>query len=100
MKAEKRVVKTKNGFRTYIWTKLLSQRNEPFDCRNYALVAVRLPFSGINLETMARDTYEPPKKGKSTFGATQASVSSEGKPPWEQRQQSSQQFGAANRPVQ
>lgn len=53
--AESRIVKAKYGFKTYIWAKRLSQRNEPFDCRNYALGALRLPYSGINLDTMKRD---------------------------------------------
>jgi len=53
--AERRIVKAKNGFRTYIWVKRLSQRNEPFDCRNYALGALCIPHSGIYLDTMAPD---------------------------------------------
>jgi phage terminase large subunit GpA-like protein len=55
--AERRIVKAKHGFRTYIWTKRLSQRNEPFDCRNYALGAMALPYSGIKLDTMTRDLW-------------------------------------------
>jgi phage terminase large subunit GpA-like protein len=56
--AESRVVKSKHGFRTYIWTKRLSQRNEPFDCRNYALGALVIPYSGMNLESMGRDVLD------------------------------------------
>jgi phage terminase large subunit GpA-like protein len=61
--AERRIVKAKNGFHTYIWIKRLSQRNEPFDCRNYALAAVAMPLTGIKLDTMSRDEYKPPKPG-------------------------------------
>jgi phage terminase large subunit GpA-like protein len=70
--AERRIVKAKNGFRTYIWVKRLSQRNEPFDCRNYALGALCLPWSGINLETMKPDTEpeaEPTNEPPTAFGA-------------------------------
>jgi phage terminase large subunit GpA-like protein len=68
--AEHRIVKSKHGFRTYIWIKRLSQRNEPFDCRNYALAAMRMPMSGIKLDKMKRDVFEPPKdtEGKTPFG--------------------------------
>jgi phage terminase large subunit GpA-like protein len=55
--AERRITKAKHGFRTYIWIKRLSQRNEPFDCRNYALGGIAIPFSGIDLEKMKRDTF-------------------------------------------
>jgi phage terminase large subunit GpA-like protein len=101
--AERRIVKSKHGFRTYIWTKRLSQRNEPFDCRNYALGAARLPYSGIKLDTMQRDLYEPPKdegKGPTTFGAQPMSevggagtgmASTSPTPP--------SKFGASNRPL-
>ena len=67
--AETRIVKAKFGFKTYIWSKRLSQRNEPFDCRNYALGALRLPFAGINLETMKRDELAPADAAPSAFGA-------------------------------
>jgi phage terminase large subunit GpA-like protein len=92
--AERRIVKSKNGFRTYLWTKRLSQRNEPFDCRNYALAALSLPYSGINLEKMQRDTYEPPKTSdgrSSRFGAV---APAQGEPPT-----SGGAFGAQNRPL-
>jgi phage terminase large subunit GpA-like protein len=74
--AESRIVKSKFGFRTYIWSKKLSQRNEPFDCRNYALGALRLPFIGVNLETMQRDLFvEDGKPQQAKFGMqTQTNV--------------------------
>jgi phage terminase large subunit GpA-like protein len=56
--AEQRKIKSKNGFRTFIWVKRLSQRNEPFDCRIYALAGIVLPYTGINLEEMKRDLVE------------------------------------------
>jgi phage terminase large subunit GpA-like protein len=105
--AESRIVKAKNGFRTYIWVKRLSQRNEPFDCRNYALGACRIPFSGIDLEKMARDLYVRPseerKQDASAFGAHGIALPSElsesshvVKPTARQ----SRQFGAQNRPLE
>jgi phage terminase large subunit GpA-like protein len=73
--AERRVVKAKNGFRTYIWSKRLSQRNEPFDCRNYALGAVAIPWTGIKLDTMKRDVAEPTTdKPPAHFGARQGTT--------------------------
>jgi phage terminase large subunit GpA-like protein len=70
--AESRIVKAKHGFKTYIWIKRLSQRNEPFDCRNYALAGVALPMTGIRLDDMKPDYYEAPKDidpKDSKFGA-------------------------------
>lgn len=70
--AEQRIVKHRHGFKTYIWEKRLSQRNEPFDCRNYALAGLVLPFAGINLETMKRDLLAPedePPPPPARFGA-------------------------------
>jgi phage terminase large subunit GpA-like protein len=58
LKAEHREIRHKLGFRTYVWTKLPSQRNEPFDCRILALAALVMPSSGINLDTMSRDVFE------------------------------------------
>jgi phage terminase large subunit GpA-like protein len=72
LKAEHRVIRHKLGFRTYVWTKLPSQRNEPFDCRILALAALVMPSSGIKLDTMSRDVFEkePAKVGQasSMFG--------------------------------
>jgi len=71
--AESRVVKSQHGFRTYIWIKRLSQRNEPFDCRNYAMAALALS-PRLKLDTMPRDLWLTPKtttSGPSTFGAQQ-----------------------------
>jgi phage terminase large subunit GpA-like protein len=68
--AEQRIIKHKHGFRTYIWIKRVSQRNEPFDVRNYALAALHLPHSGIKLDTMTRDILDPPSApARSRYGA-------------------------------
>ena len=103
--AERRITKAKHGFRTYIWIKRLSQRNEPFDCRNYALAAVSLPYAGINLDKMSRDEYRPPAADDDTptsFGAQQGTYTDfrvtevpAGKPHTKQAK-----FGAQNRPMQ
>jgi phage terminase large subunit GpA-like protein len=101
--AERRIVKSKHGFRTYIWMKRLSQRNEPFDCRNYALAMVALPNTGINLETMPRDIWTPSREMVSTdkrFGVqgdTFTEVPSESRGPSQQNPGS--RFGAQNRPI-
>jgi phage terminase large subunit GpA-like protein len=76
LKAEHREIRHKLGFRTYVWTKLPSQRNEPFDCRVLALAALSMPSSGIDLEKMSRDIItENSNAGteqvKSPFGAQQ-----------------------------
>ena len=68
--AERRVVKAKLGFKTYIWTKRLSQRNEPFDCRVLALAALTMPWSGIRLDSMPRDIDEEVKdEAEAVYGA-------------------------------
>jgi len=75
--AERRIVKSKNGFKTYIWTKRLSQRNEPFDCRVLALAALTMPWSGIRLDSMPRDVYDhaaPPPPEAVPFGAQKQSM--------------------------
>lgn len=59
--AERRIVRAKHGFRTFIWQKRLSQRNEPFDCRNLCLAMVALPNTGIDLDKMKRDIWAPSK---------------------------------------
>jgi phage terminase large subunit GpA-like protein len=81
--AERRIVKAKHGFRTYIWIKRLSQRNEPFDCRNYALAALVMPWVGIKLDEMNRDEFRPPKDDKpppSKFGAQNPKTAPVGSP--------------------
>lgn len=101
--AERRTVKLKNGFRTYMWVKRASQRNEPFDCRNYALAGVAMPLSGIKLESMARDIYALPaaeKKAPSRFGVQVSDheiMSTQGPRPQQDTPRST--FGAANRPI-
>jgi phage terminase large subunit GpA-like protein len=96
--AERRIVKAKLGFRTYIWTKRLSQRNEPFDCRNYALAALAMPSSGIHLDTMRRDIFSVAEtKNESTvFGAQARSMTA---PPPPSQGESRGGFGAQNRPL-
>jgi phage terminase large subunit GpA-like protein len=99
--AERRIVKAKNGFHTYLWMKRLSQRNEPFDCRNYALAAVALPLSGIKLDTMSRDLWTPPDpKATPTarFGAQKA-VDIYASDVGPVTGAGGGTFGAANRPV-
>jgi phage terminase large subunit GpA-like protein len=97
--AERRIVKSKHGFRTYIWIKRLSQRNEPFDCRNYALAGVAMPWSGIRLDTMKRDVFEPDAKeeNKSPFGARSMM---DNRPRRKPNDEGGTTFGAANRPVE
>jgi phage terminase large subunit GpA-like protein len=96
--AERRIVKHKFGFPTYIWSKRLSQRNEPFDCRNYALGALVMPWTGIKLDTMKRDEYTPPDKlptdQGSHFGARSMIT------PESPGREGGARFGAANRPVE
>jgi phage terminase large subunit GpA-like protein len=64
LRAEQRVMKSKNGFKTYVWIKRLSQRNESWDVFVYALAALQLPHSGIRLDTMKRDAFTPPTDGR------------------------------------
>jgi phage terminase large subunit GpA-like protein len=102
--AERRVVKSKFGFKTYQWIKRLSQRNEPFDCRNYAMGAVRIPYQGINVETMQRDifTVTDAKVEETQFGAQKQRMIAEqthkaafGPQPEQRRSK----FGAQNGPI-
>jgi phage terminase large subunit GpA-like protein len=70
LRSEQRIIKHKNGFKTYQWIKRASQRNESWDVFVYALAALLLPHSGIKLDTMKRDTFTPsdePRK-QSKFG--------------------------------
>jgi phage terminase large subunit GpA-like protein len=99
--AETRITKSKHGFKTYIWAKLLSQRNEPFDCRNYALGALVLPHAGIRLETMERDLYRAaPEQKPSLFGAQNVSIDMAGPPRMsEQAAPAAAKFGVVNRPI-
>jgi len=97
--AESRIVKSKWGFKTYIWSKRLSQRNEPFDCRNYSMAALTMPWVGIKLDSMKRDIYEPPdekKKAPSKFGIKgQVNVYGE----VAAARPSDSGFGAINKPI-
>jgi phage terminase large subunit GpA-like protein len=99
--AERRIVKHKHGFRTYIWTKLLSRRNEPFDCRNYALGGLRIPWQGIDLEKMKPDIYDgAPVVAKEMFGAqSKSALPNESMRAREQPTQEQGGFGAQNRGV-
>jgi phage terminase large subunit GpA-like protein len=105
--AERRVVKSKHGFRTYIWSKLLSQRNEPFDCRNYALAALAMPLSGIRLDTMKRDVFtskerETEQRVGPAFGAQRQSMMTEQQQPARVQQYGGEprsMFGARNRGI-
>jgi phage terminase large subunit GpA-like protein len=102
--AERRIVKAKHGFKTYIWIKRLSQRNEPFDCRNYALGALRIPWQGINLETMERDLFTTTdakaEQQTSIFGAKRGmNISSEVILPPAGPPEKQSNFGAQNGPI-
>jgi phage terminase large subunit GpA-like protein len=90
--AERRIVKSRHGFRTYIWTKRLSQRNEPFDCRNYALAALAMPNTGIRLDEMSRDLMQAVTARPTTHFGVQGS-SGPSAPT------GSSGFGAQNRPI-
>jgi phage terminase large subunit GpA-like protein len=96
--AERRIVKAKHGFHTYIWIKRLSQRNEPFDCRNYALGCVAMPMTGINLATMNRDEFHRPDPGDvkpARFGVQKPGEQ------WQSHgtERGPSKFGAKNRPL-
>jgi phage terminase large subunit GpA-like protein len=105
--AEQRVAKSKFGFKTYVWTKRLSQRNESWDCFVYALAALLLPHTGIKLDTMKRDTItisdEEAKKAPASFGAqqTQGEIMREASDmrPTRRSGEPPTQFGAVNRPI-
>jgi phage terminase large subunit GpA-like protein len=108
LRAEQRIMKSKFGFKTYVWIKRISQRNESWDCFVYALAALQLPHSGIRLDTMQRDTItitddEQKTKQSAKFGAQRApEVMREAAPPTHREEQAQQQrskFGAVNRPV-
>lgn len=101
--AETRIVKSKFGFKTYMWAKRLSQRNEPFDCRNYALGALAIPHAGMNLATMQRDVLEiddKPPPAVSTFGAQrpQAEIMADA-PAYGMSAPKIGGFGAMNQPI-
>ena len=90
--AERRIVKSRHGFRTYIWVKRLSQRNEPFDCRNYAQGALAIT-PGAKLDAMKRDvlqTKDQQAENRVPFGARQFSTKPVDTP---------SKFGAQNRPI-
>jgi phage terminase large subunit GpA-like protein len=112
LRAEQRVMKSKHGFKTYIWIKRLSQRNESWDVFVYALAALQLPHSGIRLDTMKRDAFAPPtddpQRTKSAFGAqavpaalasdtSLASSAQRAQTPSAVRARA--RFGAINRPI-
>jgi phage terminase large subunit GpA-like protein len=94
--AEQRIVKHKHGFRTYIWVKRLSARNEPFDCRNYALAAVAVPHTGIKLDSMKRDEFSTLPQGNTMKFGAQKRTALEPPPA---SGDSSTSFGASNHPL-
>jgi phage terminase large subunit GpA-like protein len=107
LRAEQRIVKSKHGFKTYIWMKRLSQRNESWDCFVYALAALQLPHSGIKVDTMRRDTItitddEAKKAQKSAFGVQPARnplAQPEPEPMRHSERVVATKFGAVNRPI-
>ena len=106
LRAEQRIMKSKHGFKTYVWVKRISQRNESWDCFVYAVAALLLPHNGIKLDSMSRDVFSPVVSDRraqtSTFGAQKASALVEEAQPTrpsatartEQRQRA--RFGAIN----
>lgn len=96
--AERRVIKHKHGFRTYFWTKRPSQRNEPFDCRNYNLAMVALPNTGIDLDKMKRDIWAPSKDitPQKRFGSQGSALVGTAH---ERQAQTESVFGAQNRGI-
>jgi phage terminase large subunit GpA-like protein len=95
--AERRVAKSKFGFRFYVWAKQLSQRNEPFDCRVLALAALALmPF--IKLDTMQPDILDvtDEKHEASVFGARRTATAGSDAELWGLPKSP---FGAQNKPV-
>jgi phage terminase large subunit GpA-like protein len=114
LRAEQRIVKSKFGFKHYVWIKRLSQRNESWDVFVYALAALQLPHSGIRLDTMKRDTFSPPtgdpRRTTSAFGVQTPAESSpfidDIRKPTQHAQQAQRapaqaaaRFGAINRPI-
>lgn len=102
--AESRIVKSKYGFKTYLWVKRLSQRNEPFDCRNYALAALVMPSSGIKLDAMKRDALSPEDEKampRPHFGAQAMPNVLHDAPyaPTSGQQKTAPSWGAVNRPI-
>jgi phage terminase large subunit GpA-like protein len=112
LRAESRITKSKYGFKTYVWTKRVSQRNESWDCFVYALAATRLPHSGIKLattarngvklETMTRDvlfeSQTNESKQSAKFGAQSMATDLVEKPK-QAAPVNKTQFGAMNRPI-
>jgi phage terminase large subunit GpA-like protein len=106
LQAEQRVAKHKFGFKTYVWVKRVSQRNESWDCFVYALAALLLPYSGIHLEKMKRDTItitDDEAKTATTqhFGAQkmQTPISEPTHRTQSAEQQRRARFGAQNPPI-
>ena len=101
--AQRRIVKSKHGFRTYIWIKRLSQRNEPFDCKVLALATLAMPWSGIKLDEMQRDEYmssdAAADQTQIPFGARQASVAGFESAPLHAPLGAGTKFGAINKPL-
>jgi phage terminase large subunit GpA-like protein len=104
--AESRITKAKWGYKTYIWTKPTSQRNEPFDCRILALAALVMPSSGIHLDTMSRDVISlaEEEKTRARFGVQQPQADIIQDAPLVasqpvKAQQRPVKFGAQNRPI-
>lgn len=72
--SEKRTIKYKNGFPHFVWVKKdrgEHERNEPFDCRNYAQAAIEI--AAVPLKKKAKKqtekAKEPNKETKKAAGA-------------------------------
>ena len=105
LRAEQRIMKSKHGFPTYVWTKRLSQRNESWDDFVYALAALQLPHSGIKLDTMERDCFVPVagKRKVAAFGVQSAvpagTLGAHGAMDTATPAQGQSKFGAVNRSI-
>jgi phage terminase large subunit GpA-like protein len=102
--SEKRVARFQHGFKTYIWVKKSSAQNEPFDVRNYALGAVYLPHTGINLETMSRDVTadkpdKPSQQAQQQWGVIPQSTQQQPPTSSGARPPTGSPWGTINRPV-
>jgi phage terminase large subunit GpA-like protein len=101
--AEQRVMKSKLGFKTYVWVKRLSQRNESWDCFVYARAAVALPHSGIKLNVMRQDTItitdDEQKAAKKPFGAQKMGMIESDRIQQKSTLTRRSKFGASNRPI-
>lgn len=77
--SEKKVYERKGGVSKFVWKPIVGhKRNEPLDCRNYALAAFRTISGNLDLDQIERDIKDPsgipdrqveprPKRRRATF---------------------------------